>query len=226
MTAALFFSEMRYDPRSPQNPDNDRFVLSKGHAAPMLYAAWAEAGIISRDDLLKLRRFDSDLEGHPTPRLPWVDVATGSLGQGICAASRHRVERAAHHTPTTAPMCCSATVRSPKARCGKRRTPRSTRTSTRCAGSSTSTALGQKRAVAVESRHRRLRRRVAGIRLARHRHRRPRHGRDPLGVRRSALDARPADDDRREDDQGEGHLVHRREARLARQAAQEGRGSR
>ncbi len=87
VTAAIFFSEMRYDPRSPQNPDNDRFVLSKGHAAPLLYAAWAEAGIISRDDVLKLRRFDSDLEGHPTPRLPWVDVATGSLGQGICAAS-------------------------------------------------------------------------------------------------------------------------------------------
>ena len=60
-------------------------MLSKGHAAPLLYAAWAEAGIIAREDLLKLRRFDSDLEGHPTPRLPWVDVATGSLGQGLCA---------------------------------------------------------------------------------------------------------------------------------------------
>jgi transketolase len=86
LVAAIFFSEMRYDPRNPQNPDNDRFVLSKGHAAPVLYAAWAEAGIIRREDLLTLRRFDSDLEGHPTPRLPWVDVATGSLGQGICAA--------------------------------------------------------------------------------------------------------------------------------------------
>lgn len=83
--AALFFSEMRYDPRDPHNEDNDRFVLSKGHAAPILYAAWAEAGIINRDDVLKLRRIDSDLEGHPTPRLPWVDVATGSLGQGLCA---------------------------------------------------------------------------------------------------------------------------------------------
>src|SRR5688572_6492948 len=84
--AALFFGEMRYDPRDPANPDNDRFVLSKGHAAPILYAAWAEAGIIAREDLLTLRRLDSDLEGHPTPRLPWVDVATGSLGQGLCAA--------------------------------------------------------------------------------------------------------------------------------------------
>src|SRR5262245_14436730 len=85
LVAALFFAEMRYDPRRPDLPDNDRFVLSKGHAAPILYAAWAEAGIIGRDALLTLRRFDSDLEGHPTPRLPWVDVATGSLGQGLCA---------------------------------------------------------------------------------------------------------------------------------------------
>jgi len=83
--AALFFGEMRYDPRDPGNPDNDRFVLSKGHAAPILYAAWAEAGIISHDDVMSLRRLDSDFEGHPTPRLPWVDVATGSLGQGLCA---------------------------------------------------------------------------------------------------------------------------------------------
>jgi transketolase len=83
--AALFFGEMRYDPRNPANQDNDRFVLSKGHAAPILYAAWAEAGIIRREDQLTLRKFDSDLEGHPTPRLPWVDVATGSLGQGLCA---------------------------------------------------------------------------------------------------------------------------------------------
>src|SRR4029434_6522009 len=86
IVAALFFAEMRYDPRHPQNPDNDRFVLSKGHAAPVLYAAWAEVGLLKRDDLLTLRRLDSDLEGHPTPRLSFVDVATGSLGQGICAA--------------------------------------------------------------------------------------------------------------------------------------------
>jgi transketolase len=84
--ATLFFVEMRYEPKNPRNIDNDRFVLSKGHAAPILYAAWAQAGLFPREDLLKLRRIDSDLEGHPTPRLPFVDVATGSLGQGICAA--------------------------------------------------------------------------------------------------------------------------------------------
>jgi transketolase len=61
-------------------------VLSKGHAAPILYAAWAHAGLFPREELLNLRRIDSDLEGHPTPRLSFVDVATGSLGQGICAA--------------------------------------------------------------------------------------------------------------------------------------------
>src|SRR6185436_4319567 len=84
--AALFFAEMRYDPKDPQNSVSDRFVLSKGHAAPILYAAWAEAGLFDRAELLKLREIGSDLEGHPTPRLPFVDVATGSLGQGICAA--------------------------------------------------------------------------------------------------------------------------------------------
>jgi transketolase len=84
--AALFFAEMRFDPRDPSLADSDRFVLSKGHAAPILYAAWAEAGAFDREELLSLRKLDSDLEGHPTPRLPFVDVATGSLGQGICAA--------------------------------------------------------------------------------------------------------------------------------------------
>src|SRR5579884_2109746 len=84
--SALFFSVMRYDPKNPRNPHNDAFVLSKGHAAPILYAAWSEAGLFPREELLKLRKFDSDLEGHPTPRLPFVDVATGSLGQGACAA--------------------------------------------------------------------------------------------------------------------------------------------
>jgi transketolase len=86
IVATLFFAEMRFDPKDPHQIDSDRFVLSKGHAAPVLYAAWAEAGAFDRSELLKLRTIGSDLEGHPTPRLPFVDVATGSLGQGICAA--------------------------------------------------------------------------------------------------------------------------------------------
>lgn len=85
LVAALFFHQMRYDPKDPQYHNNDRFILSKGHAAPLLYAAWAEAGFIPASELLNLRKIDSDLEGHPTPRLPFVDVATGSLGQGLSA---------------------------------------------------------------------------------------------------------------------------------------------
>src|SRR5215510_11149146 len=72
VVATLFFGVMRYDPKNPHNPNNDRFVLSKGHAAPLLYSAWAEAGLFPREDLLKLRTLGSDLEGHPTPRLSFA----------------------------------------------------------------------------------------------------------------------------------------------------------
>jgi transketolase len=83
LVAALFFGHMRFDPKNPHYHNNDRFILSKGHAAPLLYAAWAEAGFIPVDELVKLRQFGCDLEGHPTPRLAFADVATGSLGQGL-----------------------------------------------------------------------------------------------------------------------------------------------
>jgi len=85
LVAAVFFDAMRFDPDAPRDPASDRFVLSKGHAAPVLYAAWAAVGVVDRKDLEMLRQIDSDLEGHPTPRLPFVDVATGSLGQGLGA---------------------------------------------------------------------------------------------------------------------------------------------
>jgi transketolase len=83
LVAAIFFATMRFDPTEPRAPAGDRFVLSKGHAAPVLYAAWAELGVVKREELTTLRELTSDLEGHPTPRLPFVDVATGSLGQGL-----------------------------------------------------------------------------------------------------------------------------------------------
>lgn len=85
ITAVLFFDVMKFHVDDPRNPNNDRFILSKGHAAPILYAAWAEAGKFPASELLKLRELDCDLEGHPTPRLDFVDVATGSLGQGLSA---------------------------------------------------------------------------------------------------------------------------------------------
>src|SRR5882724_8401021 len=83
VVAALFFGHMRYDPKNPHYYNNDRFILSKGHAAPLLYAAWAETGLFPASELVKLRTLGSDLEGHPTPRLSFADVATGSLGQGL-----------------------------------------------------------------------------------------------------------------------------------------------
>jgi transketolase len=86
IVAALFFHEMRWDPKDSGARNVDAFVLSKGHAAPILWAVLHEAGAITEDPL-SLRRIDSTLEGHPTPVNPWVKVATGSLGQGLAAAN-------------------------------------------------------------------------------------------------------------------------------------------
>ncbi|XP_055623928.1 transketolase-like protein 2 [Toxorhynchites rutilus septentrionalis] len=84
--SVLFFNTMRYKISAPRDPSSDRLILSKGHAAPILYAAWAEAGLFPISDLSNLRKIDSDLEGHPTPRLNFIDVGTGSLGQGVAVA--------------------------------------------------------------------------------------------------------------------------------------------
>lgn len=81
--SALFFKVMRYDPTNPGSHANDRLVLSKGHAAPALYAAWCEAGYLKEEEVFTLRKMGSRIEGHPMPILPFVDVATGSLGQGL-----------------------------------------------------------------------------------------------------------------------------------------------
>ena len=86
LAAVLFADHLRTDVADPRALGNDRFVLSKGHAAPLLYAMFKAAGAISDEELLTLRQQGSRLEGHPTPRLPWVDVATGSLGQGLPVA--------------------------------------------------------------------------------------------------------------------------------------------
>lgn len=83
LAACLFFGEMTYNIEDPYDWSNDEFVLSKGHAAPLLWAAYAEAGIIPIKSLMNLRKISSSLEGHPTPRMKWVKTATGSLGQGL-----------------------------------------------------------------------------------------------------------------------------------------------
>ncbi len=83
LMAVLLAKYLRYDFDNPHDPHNDRLVFSKGHASTLLYAMFRAAGAISEEQLLTYRQFDSIFEGHPTPRIPWVDVATGSLGQGL-----------------------------------------------------------------------------------------------------------------------------------------------
>jgi transketolase len=83
LMAVLLAKYYRYDFDKPKDPANDRLVFSKGHASTLLYAMYRAAGVISDEELLTYRQFSSIFEGHPTPRIPWVDVATGSLGQGL-----------------------------------------------------------------------------------------------------------------------------------------------
>ena len=82
----LYFEEMNVNPLDEKNPDRDRFVLSKGHAAPALYAVLAQKGFFSVEDLTTLRHIGSYLQGHPCLGIPGVDMSTGSLGQGVSAA--------------------------------------------------------------------------------------------------------------------------------------------
>jgi transketolase len=83
LMAVLLAKYLRYDFDAPKDPHNDRLVFSKGHASTLLYAMYRAAGVISEEEMLTYRQFSSIFEGHPTPRIPWVDVATGSLGQGL-----------------------------------------------------------------------------------------------------------------------------------------------
>ncbi|HVF32026.1 MAG TPA: transketolase [Acidimicrobiales bacterium] len=83
LVAVLAANHLRYDWAEPDHPGNDHLIFSKGHASPLLYALFKACGAISDDELLSFRRYGSKIEGHPTPVLPWVDVATGSLGQGL-----------------------------------------------------------------------------------------------------------------------------------------------
>jgi transketolase len=83
LMAVLLAKHLRYDFDEPDAPTNDRLIFSKGHASTLLYAMFRAAGAISDEEMLTYRQFGSMLEGHPTPLIPWVDVATGSLGQGL-----------------------------------------------------------------------------------------------------------------------------------------------
>jgi transketolase len=103
LLTALYFRVLRHDPKNPQWPDRDRFILSKGHGCPALYATYAEAGYIDSDLLPTLRKLGSPLQGHPDKRmLPILDASTGSLGQGISIgigyALAARMDKRDYHT--------------------------------------------------------------------------------------------------------------------------------
>jgi transketolase len=103
VTALYFGGFLRYDPKNPHWPDRDRFILSKGHAAPVLYAALAQAGYFPHDEIMTLRKLGSPLEGHPNmKRLPGVEASTGSLGQGLSLGVGHalaaRIDKREYHT--------------------------------------------------------------------------------------------------------------------------------
>jgi transketolase len=83
LVSAIFFNFLKFEIKKTHNINNDRFILSKGHAIPVIYAAWKQLGVISDEQLLNLRKFSSPLEGHPTPRFEYNQAATGSLGQGL-----------------------------------------------------------------------------------------------------------------------------------------------
>ena len=90
--AVLQASYLRYDYTNPKHPSNDHLIFSKGHACPVLYAMYRAADAISVEDLLSVRKFGSIYEGHPTPLIPHIDAATGSLGQGLGIAQNREAE--------------------------------------------------------------------------------------------------------------------------------------
>ena len=116
---ALYFDTMNIDPANPKDPARDRFVLSKGHAAPALYATLAARGYFSRDEFENFRQLHSILQGHPdAKKCPGVDASTGSLGQGISLATGMALGAKAAGNPCKV-IPSSATASARKASCGK-----------------------------------------------------------------------------------------------------------
>lgn len=114
IVSCLYFGVMRHDPKRPDWPERDRFVLSKGHAGPVQYAALAEAGYFSKDELPRLRRLGAMLQGHPDClKTPGVEVSTGSLGQGLALANGMALALRIDAAAAAAPSSAAATFVSP-----------------------------------------------------------------------------------------------------------------
>ena len=121
IVVTLFFDVMRHDPANPKWPDRDRFILSKGHCCPILYAVMAECGYCPKDQLNTLRKLGSIYQGHPDVRfIPALEASTGSLGRGIIAGDRHGSGGAARPRVRRELTWCSATAKFRRARSGKR----------------------------------------------------------------------------------------------------------
>ena len=117
LMAVLISKHFRYDFDKPDEPGNDHLIFSKGHASPLLYSVYKACGAISDEELLTFRSFGSRLEGHPTPVISWVDVATGSLGQGLPIGVGVALAAKLDKSPS---RVSAATARWPRARCGRR----------------------------------------------------------------------------------------------------------
>ena len=100
LMAAVYYTQMNIDPKNPGDPNRDRFVLSKGHAAPLLYAVLAQMGFFDREELHHLRKLGAMLQGHPVVTIPGVEASTGSLGQGVSMAVGMALGAKAQHMPT------------------------------------------------------------------------------------------------------------------------------
>ena len=123
LLAVLMTRHLRYDWDEPRLPVNDHLIFSKGHASPLLYSVFKAAGVVSEDELMTgYRRFGQRLEGHPTPILPWVDVATGSLGQGLPDGVGVALAGSTWTGSRTGSGCCAGTASWPRAPSGRRST--------------------------------------------------------------------------------------------------------
>ena len=224
LMAVLLAKYLRYDFDEPDNPANDHLIFSKGHASPLLYSMYKAAGAISDEELLTFRVFGSRLQGHPTPAIPWVDVATGSLGQGLPFSVGIGLAGQAAR-----PAAVPDLVPLRRQRDGRGLDVGGVR------------ARGLLRARQPDRDHRReqvrparrddarlgsrlLRQSREGLRLARDRDRRPRRRGDRRGVRRGGRAAGPAHRDRGAHAQGQGRQGGRGQAGLARQGARPSRG--
>ena len=219
LMAVLLAKHLRYDFDQPENPLNDHLVFSKGHASPLVYSIFRAAGAITDEELLSFRKMGSRFQGHPTPILPWVDVATGSLGQGLpiavgIALAGKRLDRLPFRVWVV---------------CGDSEMAEGSMWEAFAAASHENldnltaiidvNRLGQRGETMLGLEHRRLRPPGGGVRVARDRDRRPRRRRDRRRLRVGGRRRRPAGGDHRPHAQGQGRRRGREQERLARQAA-------